>query len=325
MDVHDPLGERGDTRVPGSACSRRVRRTRCPPPAGGRGARSWAARSGWSAGRQTAVGTPRSRARWRAIASGRSETTTPRGPTPGRPGGPGGSCRPPRRAPRGARSHRPTLAQATAAVEHGPANPGATLATCRRRSGAPRASSAATSTPRARRWLDARGVDARCACRAPCRCGARSSGRSACPSRSAPTCRRPPARGAHRSSSLPAAGSSSRWSGRSCPGAGPGPPRERSAPGASPPAGRRSPWWRWCSGSSPGVRRALLQAPRFLDPVIAVLGGLASAGALLSMWHPPAFARTWIGPWVAFAGGAIACASTIVEPAPARALRSPRS
>lgn len=62
-----------------------------------------------------------------------------------------------------------------------------------------------------------------------------------------------------------------------------------------------------------GVRRALLQAPRFLDPVIAVLGGLASAGALLSMWHPPAFARTWIGPWVAFAGGAIACASTIVE------------
>jgi hypothetical protein len=62
-----------------------------------------------------------------------------------------------------------------------------------------------------------------------------------------------------------------------------------------------------------GARRALLRPPAFLDVSIAVLGGIAGAAALLAVWHPPAFARTWIGPWVAFAGGAIACASTVVE------------
>ena len=62
-----------------------------------------------------------------------------------------------------------------------------------------------------------------------------------------------------------------------------------------------------------GARRALLQPPHFLDTAIAVLGGVASLGALLALWHPPAFAPTWIGPWVALLGGAIACASTVVE------------
>ncbi|HEX5950955.1 MAG TPA: hypothetical protein VFZ96_08125 [Actinomycetota bacterium] len=62
-----------------------------------------------------------------------------------------------------------------------------------------------------------------------------------------------------------------------------------------------------------GARRALLRPPAFLDVTIAVLGAIASVAALLSVWHPPAFARTWIGPWVAIAGGAIACASTLVE------------
>ncbi|HEU4527204.1 MAG TPA: B-box zinc finger protein [Actinomycetota bacterium] len=62
-----------------------------------------------------------------------------------------------------------------------------------------------------------------------------------------------------------------------------------------------------------GARRALLRPPSFLDTAIAVLAGVACVAALLSVWHPPAFARTWIGPWVAFAGGAIACTSTLVE------------
>lgn len=62
-----------------------------------------------------------------------------------------------------------------------------------------------------------------------------------------------------------------------------------------------------------GARRALLEPPRLLDRAIAVLGGLASLGALVAVWHPPAFARTWIGPWVTFIGGAVACASTLVE------------
>lgn len=72
-----------------------------------------------------------------------------------------------------------------------------------------------------------------------------------------------------------------------------------------------------------GARRALLRPPAFLDLAIAVLGGIASAAALLSVWHPPAFARTWIGPWVAFAGGAIACASTVVERHARRAAATP--
>jgi len=61
------------------------------------------------------------------------------------------------------------------------------------------------------------------------------------------------------------------------------------------------------------TRRAMLRPARYLDTVVAVLAGLAGAGALLAVWHPPAFARTWIGPWVAFLGGAIALASTLVE------------
>ncbi|HEU4356397.1 MAG TPA: hypothetical protein VFT27_12480 [Actinomycetota bacterium] len=62
-----------------------------------------------------------------------------------------------------------------------------------------------------------------------------------------------------------------------------------------------------------GIRRALLHPPHALDTAVAVLGGLSSLGAMLSIWHPPAFSPTWIGPWVTLFGGAIACASTVVE------------
>jgi hypothetical protein len=60
-----------------------------------------------------------------------------------------------------------------------------------------------------------------------------------------------------------------------------------------------------------GARRLLLPSRRWLDVAIAVLGGLVGVGAALSIWHPPAFTRTWIGPWLALAAGAIACASSV--------------
>jgi hypothetical protein len=67
------------------------------------------------------------------------------------------------------------------------------------------------------------------------------------------------------------------------------------------------------------IRRLLLPSARWLDLVIAVLGGLVALGAALSIWHPPAFTRTWIGPWIALAAGLAACGSAVV------ARRTPRT
>jgi hypothetical protein len=50
-----------------------------------------------------------------------------------------------------------------------------------------------------------------------------------------------------------------------------------------------------------------------MDTAVAVLAGLVGVFALLSIWHPPAFTRTWIGPWIAVLGGAVACAATLAE------------
>lgn len=68
------------------------------------------------------------------------------------------------------------------------------------------------------------------------------------------------------------------------------------------------------------LRRTLLPERRAMDTAIAVLAGLVGVFALLSIWHPPAFTRTWIGPWIAVLGGAVACAATLAE---RRARREP--
>jgi hypothetical protein len=59
------------------------------------------------------------------------------------------------------------------------------------------------------------------------------------------------------------------------------------------------------------ARRLLLPARRWPGVAIAVLGGLVSLGAAMSIWHPPAFTRTWIGPWIALAAGVVACVSSV--------------
>lgn len=74
-----------------------------------------------------------------------------------------------------------------------------------------------------------------------------------------------------------------------------------------------------------GMRRTLLLASRGMNTAIALLGGLVVVGTLLSIWHPPAFTRAWIGPWVALVGGAIACAATLAEWRPRRGAPSARS
>ena len=49
---------------------------------------------------------------------------------------------------------------------------------------------------------------------------------------------------------------------------------------------------------------------RPLDIALTVLGGLVAAGALLAITRPPAFTRTWIGPWIALVAGVTACVAS---------------
>ena len=62
-----------------------------------------------------------------------------------------------------------------------------------------------------------------------------------------------------------------------------------------------------------GVRRVALPSARWMDAVIAGLGGLVGAGAILSIWHPPAFTRAWIGPWIALVAGLAVCGASLAE------------
>jgi hypothetical protein len=39
---------------------------------------------------------------------------------------------------------------------------------------------------------------------------------------------------------------------------------------------------------------------------------MVSVAALLSVLFPPPFSRPWLGPWFAFAFGALACAASLV-------------
>lgn len=42
------------------------------------------------------------------------------------------------------------------------------------------------------------------------------------------------------------------------------------------------------------------------DRLAVALAGLVVLGSLVAIWRPPPFTRTWLGPWVAGAGGLIA-------------------
>lgn len=46
------------------------------------------------------------------------------------------------------------------------------------------------------------------------------------------------------------------------------------------------------------------------DVALGVLGGLVAFASALAIWHPPAFTRVWVGPWVSLAGGLVACAAS---------------
>jgi hypothetical protein len=66
-----------------------------------------------------------------------------------------------------------------------------------------------------------------------------------------------------------------------------------------------------------GLGIALAQrSPRFRTPAwdagVAVLGGAVAVASALSVAYPPAFSRPWLGPWIAAAGGAIACLATLL-------------
>ena len=61
------------------------------------------------------------------------------------------------------------------------------------------------------------------------------------------------------------------------------------------------------------MRRVFLPSARWMDAVIAGLGGLVVAGSIMSIWHPPAFTRAWIGPWLALVAGAVACGASLAE------------
>ncbi len=47
------------------------------------------------------------------------------------------------------------------------------------------------------------------------------------------------------------------------------------------------------------------------DVVLAALGGVLALGALLAIWHPPAFTRASIGPVLAVVAGLGACAASV--------------
>ena len=63
--------------------------------------------------------------------------------------------------------------------------------------------------------------------------------------------------------------------------------------------------------------RSRLRDPGW-DVAIAGLGALVVVASLLSVLFPPAFSRPWLGPWVAVAAGAMACATSILAARSAR-------
>lgn len=71
--------------------------------------------------------------------------------------------------------------------------------------------------------------------------------------------------------------------------------------------------------------RQLLAGPdgRGSDVWLTGLGGLVVLATLLAVWHPPAFTRTWLGPWVALVSGLVACAASLASLGRTRRAASP--
>ena len=63
-------------------------------------------------------------------------------------------------------------------------------------------------------------------------------------------------------------------------------------------------WWT--------VVRRMRERP-LADELAVALAGLVVVGSLVAIWRPPPFTRTWLGPWVAAAGGAIALAGVLAN------------
>lgn len=60
------------------------------------------------------------------------------------------------------------------------------------------------------------------------------------------------------------------------------------------------------------VRRLVHPADgRWWDIGLAVLGGVVVLGAVLAIARPPAFTRTWLGPWIAAPAGVAACVASV--------------
>ena len=47
------------------------------------------------------------------------------------------------------------------------------------------------------------------------------------------------------------------------------------------------------------------------DVALGVLGGVVALASTLAIWHPPAFTRTWLGPWVSLVAGLVACGACV--------------
>lgn len=80
------------------------------------------------------------------------------------------------------------------------------------------------------------------------------------------------------------------------------------------------------AGVTVWVARQLLRDAdrRGFDVALATLGGIVALASALAIWHPPAFTRPWLGPWVALLAGVSAAGASIAalrkarSPAPVR-------
>lgn len=75
-------------------------------------------------------------------------------------------------------------------------------------------------------------------------------------------------------------------------------------------------------GATAWVARQVLgdERPAF-DVALAILGAIVALASALAIWHPPAFTRVWVGPWIAALAGLVACAASTAGLRRARAAR----
>lgn len=86
-------------------------------------------------------------------------------------------------------------------------------------------------------------------------------------------------------------------------------------------AWRTSPAWAFLAatsalaGAAVWVARQVLPGGdhRTFDVALAALGALVAVASVLAIWHPPAFSRVWIGPWVGLVAGICAAWASLVS------------